>query len=146
MAIKPLEGVVMMTERQPEPGDLVPLATLAIPERVATALPAAVRAELARLPAAKQDEFVAAFRTRSRSLLLAYLTSLIYCHYALLGRWAMSGMLFVSLFVAAALGWSWWLIDLVRMPEMVREHNDRVAVEILQTLSAPAGPSPQPGA
>ena len=113
---------------------------------MATALPAAVRAELARLPAAKQDEFALAFRTRSRSLLLAYLTSLIYCHYALLGRWAMSGMMFVALFVAAALGWIWWLIDLVRMPEMVREHNHRVAVEILRTLTAPAEPAPLPGA
>jgi hypothetical protein len=108
---------------------------------MAAALPPTVRAELAQLPSAQQDAFAAAFRTRSCSLLLAYLTSLIYCHYALLGRWAMSGMMFVSLFVAAALGWIWWLIDLVRMPEMVREHNHRVAVEILQTLNA----SPEPG-
>jgi hypothetical protein len=139
----------MTTERQPESRELATLATSAprgIPERIATALPAEVRAELARLPAAKQDEFVAAFQTRSRSLLLAYLTSLIYCHYALLGRWAMSGALFVSLFLAVAVGWIWWLIDLVRMPEMVREHNDRVAAEILQGLIVPAGPSPQPGA
>jgi hypothetical protein len=55
----------------------------------------------------------------------------------------MSGALFVSLFLAVAVGWIWWLIDLVRMPEMVREHNDRVAAEILQGLTAP---SPQPGA
>ena len=129
-----------MIGRQSEPGSLVAVGGLAIPARMAAALPAAVRAELALLPSAQQDAFAAAFRTRSRSLLLAYLTSLIYCHYALLGRWAMSGMMFVSLFVAAALGWIWWLIDLVRMPEMVREHNHRVAVEILQALNA----SPEP--
>jgi hypothetical protein len=35
----------------------------------------------------------------------------------------------------------WWLIDLVRMPRMVREYNERVAAEILQKLQA-AGPSP----
>jgi hypothetical protein len=130
-----------MTEMQSRLGEPAPLGTLAIPPRMATALPAAVRAELALLSAAKQDQFALAFQTRSRSLLLAYLTSLIYCHYALLGRWAMSGMMFVSLFVAAALGWIWWLMDLVRMPEMVREHNHRVAVEILGTLSAPAEPT-----
>jgi len=140
-----------MTGMQPELGALAPVGAaavgaLAIPPRMATALPAAVRAELARLPAAKQDEFALAFRTRSRSLLLAYLTSLIYCHYLLLGRWAMTGMMFVALFVAAALGWIWWLIDLVRMPEMVREHNHRVAVEILQTLTAPTDPAALPGA
>jgi hypothetical protein len=37
----------------------------------------------------------------------------------------------------------WWLIDLVRMPGMVREHNHRVAIDIVQTLrTAAAGPSP----
>ena len=90
--------------------------------------------------------FVRAFRTRSKSLLLAYLTSLVYCHYAMLGRWAMTGMMFLSLFVAAAVGWIWWLIDLVRMPQMVREHNDRLAAEILDTLTAPGGPAAQGGA
>lgn len=139
-----------MSGMQPELGALAlveaaPVGALAIPPRMATALPAAVRAELARLPAAKQDEFAVAFRTQSRSLLLAYLTSLIYCHYLLLGRWAMTGMMFVALFVAAALGWIWWLIDLVRMPEMVREHNHRVAIEILQTITAPTDPTPLAG-
>lgn len=133
-----------MTERQPVAGQLAPVATLAIPARIASALPPAVREELALLPSAQQDQFVEAFRTRSRSLLVAYLTSLIYCHYALLGRWAMSGMMFVSLFVAAAVGWIWWLLDLVRMPEMVREHNHRVATEILHTLTT--APTPLPGA
>ena len=135
-----------MTELQPELGEMAPVAALAIPSRMATSLPAAVRAELALLPAAKQDEFALAFRTQSRSLLLAYLTSLIYCHYVLLGRWAMSGMMFVSLFLAAALGWIWWLIDLVRMPEMVREHNHRVAIEILRRLNPPTDPAPLAGA
>jgi hypothetical protein len=82
---------------------------------------------------------------RSRSLLLAYLTSLIYCHYGLLGRWAMTGMMFVSLFVAATLGWIWWLIDLARMPGMVREHNQRVAAEILCQLNPPSDPAPLAG-
>ena len=135
-----------MSELQPEPGVSAPVAALAIPSSMATSLPAAVRAELALLPTAKQDEFALAFRAQSRSLLLAYLTSLIYCHYLLLGRWAMSGMMFVSLFLAAALGWIWWLIDLVRMPELVREHNHRVALEILHRLNPPADPAPLAGA
>jgi hypothetical protein len=105
-----------------------------------------VRAELARLPAAKRDEFVRAYQVRSRSLLLAYLTSLIYCHYGLLGRWAMTGILFLSLFIAATVGWIWWLIDLFRMPEMVREHNLRVATEILRQLNAASDPEPLAGA
>ena len=105
-----------------------------------------MRSQLALLPAAQQDEFLTAYQTRSRSLLLAYLSSLIYCHYGLLGRWAMTGMMLVSLFVAVTLGWVWWLIDLVRMPKMVRAYNQRVAAEILRQLSAPTDPAPLAGA
>jgi hypothetical protein len=55
----------------------------------------------------------------------------------------MSGWMWLSLFTASTVGVIWWLIDLVRMPRMVREHNERVAAEILQTLRMPpAGPSP----
>jgi hypothetical protein len=116
-------------------------ANLATPVKIGAALPEAVRVELAAMPAAKQDAFLKAYQMQSCSLLLAYLTSLIYCHYVLLGRWAMTGMMFLSLFVAATLGWIWWLIDLVRMPEMVRAHNHRVAAEILRQLNPPSGPA-----
>ena len=130
-----------MSEAQPRSGQLVPVTPrLLIPAKIAATLPDAVRTELAMMPAAKQDEFLQAFRAQSRSLLLAYLTSLIYCHYGLLGRWAMTGMMLASLFVAAALGWIWWLIDLVRMPEMVREHNHKVAAAILAQLNPPGEP------
>jgi hypothetical protein len=37
--------------------------------------------------------------------------------------------------VAVTLGWIWWLIDAVRMPGMVRAHNQRVAAEILRQLA-----------
>ncbi len=135
-----------MSATQPEAGRAVALATPAIPPRIASALPPAVRDEVARLPAAQQEAFVLAYRARSKSLFLAYLTSLLYCHYALLGRWAMTGVMFVSLFVAAAVGWVWWLIDLVRMPQMVREYNDRLAVDILRTLDGPGDPAALGGA
>ena len=136
-----------MHDFRPSLGQLVPVAPEPVfAAKIGAALPAAVRAELALLPAAKRDEFVRAYQVRSRSLLLAYLTSLIYCHYGLLGRWAMTGILFLSLFIAATVGWIWWLIDLVRMPEMVREHNRRVATEILRQLNAPSDPAPLAGA
>jgi hypothetical protein len=136
-----------MDDSRPSLGQLVPVAPEpAFAAKIGAALPAALRAELAHMPAAKRAEFVRVYQLRSRSLLLAYLTSLIYCHYGLLGRWAMTGMLFVSLFVAATLGWIWWLIDLFRMPEMVRAYNRRVATEILSKLNVPSNPAPLAGA
>jgi hypothetical protein len=49
------------------------------------------------------------------------------------------------LFIAATLGWIWWLIDLVRMPEMVRAYNHQVAADILRRLNAPTDPAPLAG-
>ena len=110
-----------------------------IPKEIAESLPDEVLRQLAQLPEAKQAEFVQAFQDQSRSLGFAYLTSLIYCHYALLGRWAMTGIMWVSLFVTSTLGPAlasiWWLIDLVRMPGMVRSHNRQVAADILRRLT-----------
>jgi hypothetical protein len=127
-------------------GQLVPVAaSLAVPVKIGAELPEAVRTQLALLPAAQREEFLKAYQLQSRSLLLAYLVSLIYCHYGLLGRWAMTGMMFLTLFVAVTLGWIWWLIDVVRMPGMVRAHNQRVAVEILRRLSPPHDPAPLAG-
>jgi hypothetical protein len=135
-----------VTEMQAGDGQLVPVAaSLAVPVKIGAELPEAVRTQLALLPAAQQDEFLKAYQMQSRSLLLAYLTSLIYCHYGLLGRWAMTGMMFLTLFVAVTLGWVWWLIDVVRMPGMVRAHNQRIAAEILRQLSPPRDPAPLAG-
>jgi hypothetical protein len=116
---------------------------LAIPAKVAACLPPSVRHELAGMPEERQSEFLRAFQNQSASLGMAYLLSLFYCHYGLLGRWTMTGWMCLSLFVAGTLGLAWWLIDLVRMPEMVRQHNHRLATDLLHELQvAPAAPTP----
>ena len=121
-----------------------------IPKEIAACLPERILEQLAQLPASKQAEFIEAFHNESRSLSFAYLTSLIYCHYGLLGRWAMTGIMWMSLFVAStlgpALGSIWWLIDLVRMPGMVRSHNQQVAAAILRKLTTGSDTAPLPGA
>ena len=122
---------------------------LIIPREIATSLPATVIEQLTQMPEAKQAEFLVAFHNQSRSLTFAYLTSLIYCHYGLLGRWAMTGIMWVSLFVTStlgpALGSIWWLIDLARLPRMVRSHNQQVATDILRKLNAGSDAAPLAG-
>ncbi len=135
-----------MTEMPINNDELSSVASqLIIPREIIAILPESVVIELARLPEAKQTEFLKAFHKQSRSLAFAYLTSLIYCHYGLLGRWAMSGIMWVSLFVTASVGSIWWLIDLVRMPAMVRTHNQQVAAEILRKLNAAGDAAPLAG-
>jgi len=120
-----------------------------IPREIAACLPETVLEQLAQMPEAKQTAFVADFHNQSRSLTLAYLTSLIYCHYGLLGRWAMTGLMWLSLLLSStlgpALGSIWWLIDLVRMPAMVRSHNQQVAADILRKLTAGSDTAALPG-
>jgi hypothetical protein len=58
----------------------------------------------------------------------------------------MTGMMFLTLFVAVALGWVWWLIGVVRMSGMMCAHNQRVAAEILRQLSPPRDQAPRTGA
>jgi hypothetical protein len=136
-----------MTAIQPNPTQGATAPHLAIPASVAAYLPPAVRDELAGMPEEQQTAFVQAFQSRSANLLMAYLLSLFYCHYGLLGRWAMTGWMCLSLFVAGTLGLIWWLIDLLRMPRMVREYNHRVATETLHSLqNALATPAPLAGA
>jgi hypothetical protein len=121
-----------------------------IPKEIAAGLPTMVLEQVAQMPEAKQAAFVEAFHNQSRSLRFAYLTSLIYCHYGLLGRWAMTGLMWLSLLLSStlgpALGSIWWLIDLVRMPGMVRSHNQQVAVDILRKLTAGNDTAALPGA
>ena len=124
------------------PPDQTPEIYLVIPDKVSTSIPQSVRDELVRMPVEQQYQFVNDFETQSKSLLMAYLCSLIYCHYGLLGRWAMTGWMLTSLFVASTLGFIWWLIDLVRIPEMVREYNERLAVDLIhKTHIARANPA-----
>jgi hypothetical protein len=123
------------------------LPQLVIPAEVAACLPLSVRQELAHMPEERQKAFVEAFQSKSANLAMAYLLSLCYCHYGLLGRWAMTGWMCLSVFVTSTLGVIWWLIDLVRMPRMVREHNHRVATDVLHELQvAPVAPTPLAGA
>jgi hypothetical protein len=140
-------GGFIMTEIRPNLDQKVPNPPhLVISGKIAASLPESVRNELAGMPEDKQEEFLRAFQRRSASLVMAYLSSLIYCHYGLLGRWAMTGWMWLSLFVASTLGFIWWLIDLVRIPEMVREHNHRIAADILRQLNPPSDPAPLAGA
>jgi hypothetical protein len=141
----------MMTAISPDLGELsATTPALSLPSEIAACLSDGLRKQLAQLPASKRAAFIEAFHNESRSLPFAYLTSLIYCHYGLLGRWALTGIMWLSLFVSStlgpALGSIWWLIDLVRLPGMVRSHNQQVAAAILDKLAAGDRTAALPGA
>jgi hypothetical protein len=119
-------------------------ATAVLPEveapvsgRIARYLPSAVRKELAGLSAGAQSAFLEEFERKSKSLWAAYFWSLFYCHHALLGRRGTTlAMWLASLATLGMLGMAWWLIDLVRLPGLVRSYNQALAFDTLRNVRA----------
>jgi hypothetical protein len=114
---------------------VLPMGEGTVSERIGRHLPPALRAQLASLPAHRQSEFLEEFQRKSKSLWAAYFCSLFYCHHALLGRRGTTlAMWLASLATLGMLGMAWWLVDLVRLPGLVRSYNEALALDILQNL------------
>jgi hypothetical protein len=114
---------------------VLPMGQMPPLERIGRHLPSAVRSQLADLPAGAQSEFLEEYRRKSKSLWTAYLCSLFYCHHALLGRGGTTlAMWLASLATLGMLGMAWWLVDLVRLPGLVRSYNEALALDILRHL------------
>jgi hypothetical protein len=116
---------------------VLPVREVPVSERIGKHLPSAVRSQLANLPAGAQSEFLEEYRRKSKSLWAAYFWSLFYCHHALLGRRGTTlAMWLASLATLGMLGMAWWLVDLVRLPGLVRSYNQAVALDILRNMRA----------
>jgi hypothetical protein len=116
---------------------VLPEVEAPVPEHIARSLPPAVRNQLARLPAGAQSAFLEEFDRKSKSLWAAYFCSLFYGHHALLGRRGTTlAMWLASLATFGIVGMAWWLVDLVRLPGLVRSHNQALAFDILRSLPA----------
>ena len=96
-------------------------------------LPLIVRDEVPKLPLMQQQAFLEEFRRRSKNVAVAYiLWFLLGCHYAYLGRWPLQLLYWVTL--GGFLIWA--LIDLGRIPTMVMNKNNDVALAVLKDLKA----------
>jgi len=95
-------------------------------------LPAMVRNELATLSAQRQQEFVEEYNRKKKSLGIAYLFLVIVfaLHYGYLRKW---GLQFLFWFTAAGFG-IWWIIDLFRLPGLVKNYNMDIANEVMRNL------------
>ena len=110
---------------------------LLVPRGVAKSLPTMVNAELAKLSASEQEAFLEEYRRKSRGVFGAYLCSLLYCHYAYLGRWSSTlFMWFIAIVTLGVGGLIWWIIDLFRMPGLVNDYNRDVGLEVLRNFKA----------
>lgn len=108
--------------------------SLLIPQSIASNLPAMVRNELATLDAQRQEEFVEEYERKAKSVGVAYLLwILLGFHYGYLGNWGMQVLYWLALWPTFGI---WAIIDLFRIPKMVRNYNKDRAVEVLRSLKA----------
>ena len=104
-----------------------------IPESILTLLPASVIKGLGELSREKQEKFLELYRKRSKRIVIEYLRWIIfpYQHYAYLEQ---NLQMAIYLLSVGGLG-VWAIIDLFRMPKMVRKYNREAARIALADVS-----------
>jgi len=91
-----------------------------------------VRSALAKLPAKQQSALLELYQRHTKSLTTAYLLWFFPgWHCAYLGKWGVQ-VLFWLAFGGLLM---WWLVDLVRLPGMIRRYNEDVAVNVMRDLA-----------
>jgi len=118
-------------EKLSEQGNILP-NSLHISSLIVAELPVLVRNELVTLPAQWQQEFAEEYTRNKKSLGLAYLfLIIIFCaHYGYLKKWGLQILFWVT---AGGLG-IWWLIDLFRLPGLVKNYNIDLAIHVMRNL------------
>ena len=102
---------------------------------IADSVPPAVRDKVAALPEQRQHEFVGAYNRMARSTATAYfLYLLVGGHYAYVGRRGVQIVFWVTLGGLLI----WWVVDLFRIPAMIRRYNEEVATDIMRRLQMSA--------
>ncbi|KAA6432360.1 TM2 domain-containing protein [Rufibacter glacialis] len=94
-------------------------------------LPYLAQVELPTLSTELQHAFFAQYMQRRKSMGFAYLLWVLFgLHYAYVNKWAVQ---FVFWITGGGLG-VWWIIDLFRMPGIIRRYNDAWALECLANI------------
>jgi hypothetical protein len=105
---------------------------------LAAELPVLVRNELTTLSAQWQQEFAEEYTRNKKSLGLAYafLIIVFWAHYGYLKKWGLQ----VAFWLTAGGAGIWWLIDLFRLPGLVKTYNTDLAIHIMRNLKVTTRP------
>ncbi|PKQ63740.1 TM2 domain-containing protein [Raineya orbicola] len=107
---------------------------LYISASIADRLPSMVKNELAKLPAQKQEEFVEEYKRKAKSVGIAYLFLIVILamHYGYLRKWGLQ----IVFWLTGGGFFIWWLIDLFRLPGLVKNYNKDIAIDTMRNLKA----------
>lgn len=114
------------------------LNNLHISSFLAAELPVLVRNELATLSAQWQQEFAEEYTRNKKSLGLAYVFLIVvfWAHYGYLKKWGLQ----VIFWLTAGGAGIWWLIDIFRLPGMVKRYNTDLAIHVMRNLKVTTRP------
>ena len=107
-----------------------------IPNSIFDNLPSIVKNEIVKMPANKQGLFIDEFYRKSKNKGIAYLLwFIIGLHYIYLDK--LGWQLFYWVTLGSFL--IWMFIDIFRIPGMVNDYNDDIAVDILRDIKIISG-------
>lgn len=112
-------------------GVLKPTIHGPIPSAVDNQLPSIVRSKLREMSDYQQCQFLEEFRRRQKRKRWAYLLwFFLGWHYVYIGKW---GVQLLYWFTVGGL-WIWAIADLFRIPNLIRDFNSRVALDVLKDM------------
>ena len=103
-----------------------------LPPSIKHDLPTIVRSELGKMSAQKQEEFLEEYKRKQKSVGIGYLLWFLGFHYAYVGNWG----LFVVYWLTLGGFFICTIIDLFRIPGIIRNYNQDVATDVLRTMRA----------
>ncbi|TAD98149.1 MAG: DUF4178 domain-containing protein [Bacteroidetes bacterium] len=107
------------------------MSNILIPLSMSRELPFAVNNQLLELPEEYQREFMMEYKEKKKDVVLAYVLDMtLSAHYIYLQKYLIQ---FLYWFTFGGIG-IWWLIDMFRLPHMVKEYNQQIADECLRDV------------
>jgi len=101
-----------------------------IPMTIQKQLPESLLRKIRAMDGVVRHDFVSEFGKRRKSLLLTFILLGGGFHRAYLGQIWLT-LLFIGTFGGF---FAWWIIDLFRLPRIVREKNRSIAIEVLKDV------------
>jgi hypothetical protein len=95
-------------------------------------LPASVQNVISRMDTNSQNAFFLEYNKTKKKLFVSYILWFVFALYYAYNK--KIGLQFIFWFTFGGL-WVWWIIDLFRMPSIVRDTNASIAREIANTLA-----------
>lgn len=99
-----------------------------ITPKVTDHLPMMVRTEVAKLSPSGQGAFLEEYNRKAKGATAPYVLWFLGWHYAYLGKWGTQVLYWIT--AGGALAWA--IVDLFRIPGMVRSYNKDVAIDVLR--------------